>query len=633
MTNFEQQLYYWTHMLDESSNMTTLDEGDHWPEDYMAKTIKKIKASPIFFSIYQKNEEYVQTDAANIIKDFDPQVFDGHSHISNALISYYNVVISWFLKYSTNTQKYQQFLEMKLPSIVQALKDICNDKENEKVLRPQIKKMSFEQFEELVKTINQQNQDDESSQLKSQSFDGVKQYDVIPIESYQQFNQEFGGKWTGLKGKGNWCHANGQTTFDDWTMHGDYAFYVIAKPNWKQIECPDNPVDALDEYGSSLVALLVNTTNGRLEKSTLRYNHECERPGRTADSAFKNWADLNSFCKQDIRSEIVGPLEQKIQQQQQLSQNANAEVARILQANRDIFDNTIPNDVKAYVTEITIPSNVKFIRSYAFHKCSRLEKIDIPNTVLQIGEFAFKDCHNLKSIKIPESITKLRRRIFEKCTSLEHVELPYALAAIEEAPFYMCDGLHSIELPDSVVSIEPGTFARCLNLKNIKLPNSMQYIPQAMFADCQSLPRLNIPSSVTNIGSYAFAGCVKLEELQIPDSVTTIQAGAFAYCMNMQRIKMSNNVTQLTYDVFKKCDSLNSLDIPASVTNVESSAIVDLHHVIVHSQDLANRIISRNPNLEVEVQLQTTNESGKYSRKQLLEAIQYWSRILDEAYD
>lgn len=34
--NFEQQLHYWTHMLDEAfPNMLT--EGDHWPEDFVRK--------------------------------------------------------------------------------------------------------------------------------------------------------------------------------------------------------------------------------------------------------------------------------------------------------------------------------------------------------------------------------------------------------------------------------------------------------------------------------------------------------------------------------------------------------------------------------------------------------------------
>ena len=47
MTTFEEQLYYWTHMLDEAFNKNIITEGKHWPEDYVKTAFNTIKASAL----------------------------------------------------------------------------------------------------------------------------------------------------------------------------------------------------------------------------------------------------------------------------------------------------------------------------------------------------------------------------------------------------------------------------------------------------------------------------------------------------------------------------------------------------------------------------------------------------------
>ena len=74
---------------------------------------------------------------------------------------------------------------------------------------------------------------------------------------------------------------------------------MIAKDNLEEISPHDDPQkddDAYDEYGLSLIAILVSK-EGELLKCTLRWNHVVEpsaaKPGREVDRAFISFAELS----------------------------------------------------------------------------------------------------------------------------------------------------------------------------------------------------------------------------------------------------------------------------------------------------------------------------------------------------
>ena len=76
-------------------------------------------------------------------------------------------------------------------------------------------------------------------------------------------------------------------------------FFVLAKKAWDKIKAPDpKTTNAYDEYGLSLIAILVDVATGNLLNETLRWNHVIEpsdvNPGATVDKAFKNnWGELS----------------------------------------------------------------------------------------------------------------------------------------------------------------------------------------------------------------------------------------------------------------------------------------------------------------------------------------------------
>ena len=156
--------------------------------------------------------------------------------------------------------------------------------------------MDFEDFSTMMKKISDEDAKN-AADVKFKVED--RGYKIIPIMSYEELNSKFGGDKTGYKGTSEWCHTNGKSTYDGWTDNYTKFFFVIAKDNWEEISPHDDPQkddDAYDEYGLSLMAILVSR-EGKLLNCTLRWNHVIEpkyaKPGREVDRAFISFAELS----------------------------------------------------------------------------------------------------------------------------------------------------------------------------------------------------------------------------------------------------------------------------------------------------------------------------------------------------
>ena len=70
------------------------------------------------------------------------------------------------------------------------------------------------------------------------------------------------------------------------------------------------------------------------------------------------------------------------------------------------------------IKNLTLPSSVVTIGSYAFVNCGNIETITMANNVTTIASSAFKDCHKLDNIVMSNNITKIENWAFENCTAL-----------------------------------------------------------------------------------------------------------------------------------------------------------------------------------------------------------------------
>ena len=119
------------------------------------------------------------------------------------------------------------------------------------------------------------------------------------------------------------------------------------------------------------------------------------------------------------------------------------------------------------LTEINIPSGIKYISEDAFGFCSSLTSITIPDSVTTIGDYAFYYCTSLTSVTIPESVTAIRACAFFNCTSLTGVTIPESVTTIGDFTFNNCTSLTSVTIPDSVTKIGDYAFYECDSLTRV----------------------------------------------------------------------------------------------------------------------------------------------------------------------
>ena len=253
------------------------------------------------------------------------------------------------------------------------------------------------------------------------------------------------------------------------------------------------------------------------------------------------------------------------------------------------------------LTEINIPSGIKYISEGAVSFCSRLTSVTIPNSVTTIGRLAFKSCYGLTSVTIGDSATTIGEYAFGDCDSLTEFNgkfasedgrclivdgtlnsfapaglvsytIPDSVTTIGRSAFRDCDSLTSVTIPDSVTTIEGSAFNYCESLTSVTIPDSVTTIGEKAFYRCSNLTNVTIGDSVTTIGDYAFKYCSSLTSVTIPDSVMTIGEDAFYYCDSLTSVTIPDSVTTIVRGAFQYCDSLTSVTIGDSVTTIGSWA-------------------------------------------------------------
>jgi hypothetical protein len=253
------------------------------------------------------------------------------------------------------------------------------------------------------------------------------------------------------------------------------------------------------------------------------------------------------------------------------------------------------------VSSFEIHSNTQVIYYGVFYGCSTLANITIPTAVTSIGTFAFEGCSSLTSITIPDSVTTICSYAFYDCSSLKSITMPESVISIGDGAFSGCSSLTSISIPSSVTSIGSYAFSGCSSSESLTVnknnpiyhstnnciiktstktlirgckssiipsDGSVLSIGAGAFSGCSSLTSITIPDSVTSIGNVAFNNCSSLTSIHIPEGVTSIGEDAFSKCELLTNITIPEGVTEIDDKTFRYCSSLISIKIPQSVTSI-----------------------------------------------------------------
>ena len=244
------------------------------------------------------------------------------------------------------------------------------------------------------------------------------------------------------------------------------------------------------------------------------------------------------------------------------------------------------------ITEITIPSTVKEIGSWAFSECTSLSKVNLGN-VEKINNLSFKNCTALTTIKLPKTLSKdATGKPFLGCTNLKRIELEEGMTVI---PNYVCasTAIEEITIPSTVKEIGLWAFSGCTNLSKVNLGN-VEKISDLSFKNCTALTSIKLPKTLSKDASGApFFGCTNLkrieleegmtvvpdyvcagtaiEEITIPSTVKEIGLWAFSGCTNLSKVNLGN-VEKISDLSFKNCTALTSIKLPKTLSKDASGA-------------------------------------------------------------
>ena len=486
-----------------------VSEGKHWPEDYKKTAINNIKNSQLGKADWY-SDDLIEQDVDTFVNEFGPL-----SH-KNSNLGYFSTIIKWFIEYTgVDKNKYQEFIERKLDGIIRDLLWLSNSPEEEEKVKEQLKtKWLFDDFEKYQNEVvdKKRNVDIDIQQ------DHTAEYDLIPIEAYKELNSTFGGEWTGYKGKSEWCHTNGESTYKSWTNKGTNKFYILARKDWKSIK-PSNPktTDAYDQYGTSLIALLVGITDIKLKCATLRWNHIIEPSetisGTSVDHAFSSFEQLSKISGLDIKSLVEADLKNEIEKKKEKERLKRQRIAKTKQTVKEkienfknlseISENYFTTTERKYITNLEIPDNIVSIANNAFMGCIDLTTVTFGNGLKEIGEHTFHYCKKLKSVTFKNGLQKIGEYAFYGTGIEGIIEIPESVKSIGESAFEYCQNITDIILNAQVKKLY-GTFSYCIKLKNIKLPDTLKIIDKFTFYGCFDLETIKIPSSITKIEKSAF---------------------------------------------------------------------------------------------------------------------------------
>ena len=266
--------------------------------------------------------------------------------------------------------------------------------------------------------------------------------------------------------------------------------------------------------------------------------------------------------------------------------------------------------VRRDIKEISIPSNIKIISSYAFSN-SNIERIFIPSKISAICEYAFCFCKNLKKVEIPpnSNLQTIGSHAFSN-SNIEEIYIPSTVSTICEYAFSDCYCLKKVEIPpnSNLQTIGPFAFLSS-KIEEIYFPTSLKELREGWCHGADKLTKIiispsndqfifnedkyllgktdptsdefdkflfvrrdikeiSIPSNIKIISSYAFSNS-NIERIFIPSKISAICEYAFCFCKNLKKVEIppnSNLQTIGSYAFFYS--NIEEIYIPSTVSTI-----------------------------------------------------------------
>ena len=267
---------------------------------------------------------------------------------------------------------------------------------------------------------------------------------------------------------------------------------------------------------------------------------------------------------------------------------------------------------KQNLKKVVVPEGVKSIGRESFLMNPQLEEVLLPGSLETIGISAFSGCINLKRIEIsqPSSLRKINSWAFQYCKELREIVIPPkavigtdafagCVTLADEDGFLILGGYlygyfgesEEITVPDSVAVIEQGAFIRKSNLRQVTIPDNVKIIKTGAFDYCFQLTKIYVPDSVV-VEDRAFSSCRGLadeagmlvvngnlceyygesDDIVIPEGVSKISTGVFCQRENIKSVVFPEGLTAIGDSAFGNCTGITSLKLPESLETIGEKA-------------------------------------------------------------
>ncbi|MDR1094284.1 MAG: InlB B-repeat-containing protein [Clostridiales bacterium] len=239
---------------------------------------------------------------------------------------------------------------------------------------------------------------------------------------------------------------------------------------------------------------------------------------------------------------------------------------------------------------VVLPSTVKSIGAYAFHRNQRLASIALPDGLLNIGAMAFYECYNLSHIFIPSSVDTIGAGAFGRASSGNTTRV-YVPFTPDRMPTGWANQFEDIEQDGSTVYHDQGTYV-------------LEWLYGAVGATVIFGASRDTEDHVTYISvaaqAYYAVGMNHMSLTCIDEdgwTEDTITHEVYIYSYTAANITAKLNAAEKI--LIGIDDSVTRLAIPEGVTNIAGGAFLGRKNLM--SVDAANVTGSNNANHSITV--------------------------------
>ena len=264
-----------------------------------------------------------------------------------------NTVINRLIPYAVRSDEDGKFFVNKSIRVKNAFENLIQSQRKE-----QKSKKQLWNNDESLHYWNVNKKYNDAIEASKEYKEGKYHYTVYKVEDYDTPIEGLGmtvtelGKYTGGKGAVPLCYTQGHSTYDSYTKNNAYDMYALLRDGWKDEQCEmDETTYPLDSYGLSIIFVIVNPNNGKIEFNNVRWNHGPERYNRSVDNIF-SYKELRDIVGSDIMKQIntKSAVDKELQLTHDIEEKLNDEniplkdiFPTILYVNRDLYKVYVEN--------------------------------------------------------------------------------------------------------------------------------------------------------------------------------------------------------------------------------------------------------------------------------------------------